>query len=97
METMRTMATQDVIALSRAGIQDPSVLLGTRCVQGDLRVTRGQVRPHTGASPKPGFSELGFSELDAARIRPVAVIGTQPALGYVPFAGSVSPGGIRQT
>lgn len=92
METMRFMTTQDVDALSRAGIQDPSVLLGTRCVQGDLRVTRGQVRPHTGASPK-----FGFSELAATRIRPVAVIGTEPALGYVPFAGSVSPGGIRQT
>ncbi|GAB4063013.1 hypothetical protein GCM10028777_04800 [Angustibacter speluncae] len=92
METTSNVTMRDMSVLSRAGVQDPSVLLGTRCVQGDLQVTRGQVRPHTGETPKAGFSELG-----AARIRPVAVIGSQPALGYVPFAGSVSPGGIRQT
>lgn len=93
MESMTTaMVTKAPIALSRAGIQDPSVLLGTRCVQGDLQVTRGQVRPHTGVTPKAGSSELA-----AARIRPVAVIGTEPALGSVPFAGYVWPGGIRQT
>ncbi len=87
METTSNVTMQAKPMLSRAVVQDPSVLLATRCVQGDLRVTRGQVRPHTGDSP----------QLDAVRIRPVAVIGTEPALGYVPFAGFVSPGGIRQT
>lgn len=87
MESMNTMTVSSTeIALSRAGIQDPSVLLGTRCVQGDLQMTRGQVRPFHGAATK-----------NAVRIRPLAVIGTEPALGYVPFAGFVSPGGIRQT
>jgi hypothetical protein len=86
-ESMSNVTLQTSIALSRAGIQDPSVLLGTRCVQGDLQATRGQVRPRTGDVHAPL----------AVRIRPVAVFGTEPAKGYVPFAGSVSPGGIRQT
>lgn len=88
MDSTTTMTvTQAPSALSRVGIQDPSVLAGTRCVQGDLQVTTGQVRPDTGGSP----------QLDAARVRPVAAIGTEPAPVYVPFAGYVWPGGIRQT
>ncbi len=87
MESMTTMTLQSSIALSRAGIQDPSVLLGTRCVQGDLPATTGQVRPRT--------ADVHASL--AVRTRPVAVIGTEPAEGYNPFAGFVSPGGIRQT
>ena len=39
--------TMQLVALSRAGYQDPSIDLGIRCVQGDLPATRGQVRPMT--------------------------------------------------
>lgn len=58
-----TTKTMRLVALSRAGYQDPSVDLGIRCVQGDLPATRGQVRPMTGAA-------AGFP----VRIRPFATL-----------------------
>jgi hypothetical protein len=46
---METTKTMQPVALPSAVYQVPSAVLGTRCVQGDLRATRGQVRPMTGA------------------------------------------------
>jgi len=68
-------------ALSRAVYQVPSAVLGMRCVGADLRVTRGQVRPLTGA-----VAGLPI------RIRPAAFpfVATQ-------IVGTAPPGGSRST
>ena len=74
-----TTKSMQLVALSRAGYQVPSADLGMRCVQGDLLVTRGQVRPIQGAV-------AGFP----VRIRPAAF-----PIPATQLTGSVPPGGHR--
>ncbi len=76
---MESTKSMQLVALSRAGYQVPSADLGKRCVQGDLLVTRGQVRPIQGAV-------AGFP----VRIRPAAF-----PIPATQLTGSVPPGGHR--
>ena len=78
METTKSM-TQ--VALSHAVYQAPSAVLGMRCVEGDLRATRGQVRPFTG--------DVAGSPV---RIRPAAF-----PFAATRLDGTAPPGGSRST
>ncbi len=69
MESMTDTTSMQQAVLTRAGYQAPSAVVGIRCVEGDLLVPRGQVRPIEGAV-------TGFP----VRIRPSAPLFEGPAL-----------------